>query len=221
MKITAALAAIAAVAFAPLAAAQISCINPANTALMQQLTVTSTIKRTTVTGGAKLAHVITIKNGGGNAVPSLQFNTDIDADLTFQKARLNAVHKGVAKPTVTLVAGDPTASAFTLPAGKTLKATLTYKTKTCPTLTNPHTVLVNVGITNGGPQCLIQKSNTVRAWCIVCACIQTNSTHVAQACVLPACLPDSEPDPSLRDPNRPTPKLTGHDQQEEDLPLST
>lgn len=66
MKITAVLVALAAAIAAPLAAAQ--CI-AANQALLDKLTITSTIKKTAVNGGARIVQSIIVKNA--NAAPVL------------------------------------------------------------------------------------------------------------------------------------------------------
>jgi hypothetical protein len=135
MKITAALCAVAAVAFAPLASAQIICNTAGNAAILGNLTSTSTIKRTTVTGGHRIVQSVTIKNTGAATATGLSFSSNYDSDETFIKG--NAKIFGSAKPVITANATQVTSSVFSIPVGKTLKATLVYKAKNCPTLAQP------------------------------------------------------------------------------------
>lgn len=118
MKITSVLVAFAAAALAPLAAAQ-NCDDPANDALLDQLTITSTIKRSTVYGGKRVVQTIHVKNTGTTAASGVAIMTAIpDDDLTFLKGR-------VPKAKVTLENDYyPTSGTVTIPAGKTLKATV-------------------------------------------------------------------------------------------------
>ena len=60
MKISAAFAAVAAVALAPLAADQ-TCTSATNLGYLNKLTATSTIQRTTVNGGSRVVQT-TVKN---------------------------------------------------------------------------------------------------------------------------------------------------------------
>lgn len=166
MKITFALSALAAVAFAPFAAAQITCGTAGNAQILGNLTSTSTIKRvrmqpkqsphhtswhpthnsrihalpppcaqTTVTGGHRIVQSVTIKNNAATTANGLQFFSNYDADQTFLKGTAKIF--GSSKPVITANATQVTSSVFALPAGKTLKATLVYKAKNCPTLVQP------------------------------------------------------------------------------------
>ena len=140
MKISAAFAAVAAVALAPLAAAQ-TCTSATNQGYLENLTATSTIKRTTVNGGSRVVQTITVKNTGMTTAMGLNLLTTPFADLPLIKGRVAGVHSSP-KPTVSYNSGTgfATSTAFDLPAGKQLKATFAYKAAKCPALANPHVI---------------------------------------------------------------------------------
>jgi hypothetical protein len=147
MKISAAFAAVATVALAPLAAAQMMreverfCTSSANEAFLGNLTATSTIKRTTVNGNSRVVQTIKVKNNGMTAAAGLNLLTTPFADLPLIKGRVAGVHSSP-KPIVSYNSGTgvATSTVFTLPAGKQLKATFAYKAKACPALANPHVI---------------------------------------------------------------------------------
>jgi hypothetical protein len=155
MKFTAALLALAAAIAAPLAAAQ-TCTTATNVGLLGNLTATSTIKKTTVTGGHRIVQSITIKNNAAAAAGGLSFTTAFDADETFLKG--NARIWGSAKPTVTASGTLVSSSVFSIPAGKMLKATVVWKAKNCPTIANPRLFgLLTVKATDANAACVITK----------------------------------------------------------------
>jgi hypothetical protein len=139
MKISSVLAAVAAVALAPLAVAQTpaNCANQANTAILNGLTITSTIKRTTVTGGNRIVQTIIVRNNGAAAAAGLVLGTAFDpaaATLLKGSARIAKGSKLTLTPRAAPNNGVLTtgATAFSIPAGKTLKATVSWKTINCP-----------------------------------------------------------------------------------------
>lgn len=144
MKFTAVLVALVAAVAAPLASAQCSA---SNQLLLGNLTITSTIKRTSVKGGARIVQSITVKNNNAASVVvgvGSAYNTN------------NTVAKGTARvkgtKTITLqvlpaTSGPPALPArvtsgpttgITIPTGQTLKATIVYKAPKCvnPSPTN-------------------------------------------------------------------------------------
>jgi hypothetical protein len=125
MRLTVALVALAAAVAAPLAAGQAVCTVSANAAALNALTATSTIKRTTVKGGSRIVQQILIKNTATTAAAGLTFSTTFDADETFLKGKAHVI--GGSKPTVTATGTAVASSTFSIPAGKTLKATVASK----------------------------------------------------------------------------------------------
>ena len=164
MKISAAFAAVAAVALAPLAAAQ-TCDETYNLDYLDNLTLTSTIKRTTVNGNARVVQTITVKNTGTATAEGLNLFTTPGSDLPLIKGRVAGVHSSP-KPTVSYdsAAGTAASTAFDLPAGKQLKATFAYKAAKCPELLNPHVINTWVQIADdGNADCYIDTTpNSVR-----------------------------------------------------------
>lgn len=163
MKFTAALFALVGVAImAPLASAQVVCGTATNAPILGNLTATSTIKKTSVRGGHRIVQSVTIKNNGATSATGLQFRSNFDSDETFLKG--NARIFGSSKPTVTASGTVVSSSVFSIPAGKTLKATITYRAIRCPTLTQPRT-LGNLVVTIPADSltattCQITKSGT-------------------------------------------------------------
>ena len=92
---------------------------------------------------------------------------------------------------------------FTLPAGKQLKATISYKAANCPRLTNPHVINTWVQIkADANSLCYITTTpNSVRDTRSWLSCTHHASVH------------------GLTGPGPPS--STGDDQQEEDLRLSS
>lgn len=128
MKFTAALLALAAAVAAPLASAQCT---GTNLLTIGNLTVASTIKRTSVKGGARIMQTITVKNNNA-ATTSIKLETPFNTDNELIKGRA----KAPGSPTVTLSGTtSPVTSGTTelkIPSGKTLKATIAYRAKRCP-----------------------------------------------------------------------------------------
>ena len=157
MKISAALAAVAAVALAPLAAAQPNtCSTQAQTDTLNALQVSHAVKRTTVNGGARVVHTIKVTNTASTAASGLNLFTTPSTDMPLIKGRVAGIHSSP-KPTVSYdsQAGTAASTAFTIPAGKTLKATFAYKAINCPAIANPHTLNTWVQLQAGGANCYI------------------------------------------------------------------
>lgn len=189
MKISTALAALTAVALAPLAAAQPNtCSTQAQTDALNALQVSHSIKKTTVNGGARVVHTITAKNTASTATSGLNLLTTTGTDLPLIKGRVGGVQ--APKPTVSYNSqtGNAVSTAFTIPAGKTLKATFAYKAKNCPALANPHVINTWVQLQAGGNTCYIAPTaGSVRdgrdGWYLLCpftthiSIIEPNQTH--------------------------------------------
>jgi hypothetical protein len=136
MKLIAALVALAAAVAAPLASADPVCDTASNELVLGNLTATSTIRKTTVIGGSRIVQKIAIKNNAGAAAQNLTFASDFDDEyVTFVKG--NARILGSKKPTISAEDTTVSSSTFSIPAGKTLKATIMYKAVRCPTSTDP------------------------------------------------------------------------------------
>ena len=122
-------------------AAPAGCTTPANAAILNALTITNIVKRTTVNGGAKVVQTVTVQNTGAAVANGLVLSsTPLDPVLTFLK--------GNTKPrtTVTAAGAAVTSTAFNLAAGATLKATITYKSQRCPAATAAHAVPIQVSV---------------------------------------------------------------------------
>lgn len=91
--------------------------------------------QTTVTGGHRITQQVTITNIGAATATGLQFLSNFDTNETFLKG--NARIKGSAKPAVTAANNLVSSSVFSIPAGKALKGTISYKAINCPTLAQP------------------------------------------------------------------------------------
>lgn len=134
MKFTAALLALAAAVAAPLASAQCT---GTNGAVIGNLTVTSSIKRTTVNGGSRIVQTVNIKNGGTSSAGNLKLSsTYAGTNNAYLKgsAKVSGASRVALTKETGLVASSGT-TAITVPAGKTLKATLTWKADRCPSTT--------------------------------------------------------------------------------------
>ena len=142
MKFTAALLALVAAIAAPLASAQ---CNAANTLLLGNLTIASKpIKRTSVNGGARIVQTFTVKNAGPNAavVRLTQDTTLAPATLIKGTAKVAGSRAApLTQPAGTVTSS--TATGITIPAKKTLKATVAWKTPRC---VNPSPSTFTVGI---------------------------------------------------------------------------
>jgi hypothetical protein len=135
MKFTAALLALAAAIAAPLASAAPDCSTLAKNYVLGNLTVSNTIKRTSVKGGARITQTIKITNNGASDAADIGVATLYNADNTFVRGnakmpRSKAVALNAATSPADLVSSGSTK--ITIPAGKTLKATIFYKAKACP-----------------------------------------------------------------------------------------
>ena len=120
---------------APLAAATPGCLNKGQQDTISALTVTRSIKRTAVNGGSRIVQTITAKNTATTAATGLWLATPYDAT--------NTLLKGTAKPpgssavALKQFAGPPNVvssgytALITIPAGKTLKATIVFKAPNC------------------------------------------------------------------------------------------
>ena len=119
----------AAVALAPLAAAHIRFSGNI------QAVIDALIKRTTVNGGGRIVQTILVKNTANTKAPSVQLGSLYSGDDNrFLKGHAktpgSARVKMVKDSSFNIIKfGD---QAVTIPAGKTLKATLTWKAETCP-----------------------------------------------------------------------------------------
>ncbi len=139
MKISSLIAAMAAVALAPLAAAQTpaDCATPANKVLLDNMVITSSIKRTTVKGGSRIVQTISVRNNNPGAAAGLAVGTGFTpAAVSLIKGRARA--PGGSKLELTRGTGAATNIVSTLPAtlsipaGKTLKATIAFRAINCP-----------------------------------------------------------------------------------------
>lgn len=136
MKYTAILVALAAAVAAPLAAAQTNCATASNVGVLGNLTVSSSTKRMSVTGGHRIVQTITVKNGASSTASGLKLTTPYQgSDNTYLKGYGRI--PGTGKITLSKDSGALTVSsgstAFSIPAGKTLKATLTWRSVRCTT----------------------------------------------------------------------------------------
>lgn len=113
------------------------CTTGANVGTLNGLTITNVVKRATVNGGSRVTQTITVKNTGAAAANGLALrSTPLAAELTLGKAGSKP------KTTVSSAGGVVTSTAFSLAAGATLKAAITYTSQRCP----PATVTRNLPI---------------------------------------------------------------------------
>lgn len=139
MKFTAALLALVAAIAAPLASAQCT---GANALLLGNLTIASTTKRTSVKGGSRIVQTFTVKNSGPNAAV-VGVGVPYDPATTFIKGNAKVPgSKAVALQAMPASAGPPAlpqrvtsgpTNGISIPAGKTLKATVSWKAPACVT----------------------------------------------------------------------------------------
>ena len=134
MKSASVLAAFAALLLAPLATAQ-TCNTPANRDLLFNLAITSSVKRTTVTGGNRIVQTISVRNNNARIAAGLAVSSAYTgADNQYVKGAAKV--PGTGRITMNRVGATNVistgATTFSIPAGKTLKATLTWTAVRCP-----------------------------------------------------------------------------------------
>ena len=150
----------------------LNCPNPADVLIRDNLIVTSTIKKTSVKGGARIVQVIKIKNNNPTTVSGLTLLSPYNP--------ANALIKGSAKAPgsspVSLVAGafrglnviTSGATTLSIPSRKTLKATIAWRAISCPAQSpqaydfGPAIAVISV---SGSDICLQQSSSTPAQVC--------------------------------------------------------
>lgn len=150
----------------------LNCPNPADALIRDNLIVTSTIKKTSVKGGARIVEVIKVKNNNPTTVSGLTLLSPYNP--------ANALIKGSAKAPgsspVNLVAGafqglnviTSGATTLSIPSRKTLKATIAWRAISCPEQSpqvydfGPAIAVISVP---GSDICLQQSSSTPAQVC--------------------------------------------------------
>lgn len=146
MKYTAALVVLVAAVAAPLASAQTlppsQCqTSPALVAdrwVLGNLTITGSIKRTSVKGGSRIVQTFAVRNNNAAATNVVVASPVWNATISLIKGRAKAPGSKAVTLSTTAVSGVPVIAAtpvptpIAIPSGKTLKVTITYRAVRCP-----------------------------------------------------------------------------------------
>jgi hypothetical protein len=130
----------------PLASATFLCSGDDGRGI-EDLAISNAIKRLSVTGGQRIVQTITVKNNGANKASGLALYTRYNPENTLVKgtgrapgtksATLNTEHVAILGTLATTGSNK-----LSIPSGKMLKATISYKAKACP---DPNPTKYNFG----------------------------------------------------------------------------